>query len=75
LTQQDYEDALILNQFEEEDVEEIIQKEPKRKKYDLRSRSNTPKVDIPVPTKKTNALLRTKHQYSIEKPQEKYSTP
>ena len=38
LTQQYYEDALIINQFEEEDAEEIIQKEPKRKKYDLRSR-------------------------------------
>jgi hypothetical protein len=59
LTQQDYEDALILNQFEEGDVDEIIQKEPKRKKYDLRSRSNTPKVDIPVPTKKTNAPVKS----------------
>jgi hypothetical protein len=59
LTQQDYEDALILNQFEEEDAEEIIQKEPKRKKYDLRSKSNTPKVDIHVPIKKTNAPIKS----------------
>jgi ribonuclease HI len=59
LTQQDYEDALILNQFEEEDVEEISQKEPKRKKYDLRSRSNGSKVDIPVQTKKTNAPVKS----------------
>jgi hypothetical protein len=59
LTQHDYEDALILNQFEEEDAEEITQKEPKRKKYDLRSRSNASKVDILVQTKKTNAPVKT----------------
>jgi hypothetical protein len=59
LTQQDYEDALILNQFEEGDVDEVIQKEPKRKKYDLRSRSNTPKVDTPVSTKKASTPVKT----------------
>jgi hypothetical protein len=59
LTQHDYEDALILNQFEEGDVDEVIQKEPKRKKYDLRSRSNTPKVDIPVSTKKASTPVKS----------------
>jgi hypothetical protein len=54
LTQYDYEEALILNQFEEGDANDVIQKEPKRNKYDLRSKSNTPKV----PTKKTNTLVK-----------------
>jgi hypothetical protein len=58
VTQQDYEDALILNQFEEGDADEIIQKEPKRKKYNLRSSSNTPKVDTPISTKKANTLVK-----------------
>ena len=35
LKQHDCEYALILNQFEEGDTDEIIQKEHKRKKYDL----------------------------------------
>ena len=48
MTHQEYEDALILNQFEEEDVEEISQSEPKRKKYDLRSRASGSKVDTYV---------------------------
>jgi ribonuclease HI len=54
VTQQDYEDTLISNQFEEGDADEIVQKEPKRKKYNLRSNSNAPKVDTPVSTKKAN---------------------
>jgi hypothetical protein len=48
-----------LNQFEEEDDEEISQKEPKRKKYDLRSRSNGSKVDILVQTKNNNAPIKS----------------
>jgi hypothetical protein len=60
LTQQDYEYALILNQFEEGDANEVIQKEPKRKKYDLRSRSNTPKVDTLVSTKKASTPVKTR---------------
>jgi hypothetical protein len=52
VTQQDYEDALIANQFEEGDEDEIVQQEPKRKKYNLRSGSNAPKVDTLVSTKK-----------------------
>jgi hypothetical protein len=59
LKQQDYEDALILNQFEEGDVDEVIQKDPKRKKYDLRSRSNTPKLDTLVSTKKASTPVKT----------------
>jgi hypothetical protein len=58
LTQQDYEDALISNQFEEGDADEIVQKEPKRKKYNLRSGSNAPKVDTPVSTKKANTPVK-----------------
>jgi hypothetical protein len=58
VTQQEYEDALILNQFEEEDVEEISQSEPKRKKYDLRSRASGSKVDTYVQEKKTNAPVK-----------------
>ena len=58
LTQKYYEDALILNHFEEEYAEEISQKEPKRKKYDLRSRSNGSKENIPIQTKKTNAPVK-----------------
>jgi hypothetical protein len=60
VTQHDYEDALILNQFEEGDVDEVVQKEPKRKKYNLRSGSNTPKVDTPVSTKKANTPVKTR---------------
>ena len=58
MTQQEYEDALILNQFEEEDVEEISQEELKRKNYDLRSRTSGSKVDTLVQAKKTNALVK-----------------
>jgi hypothetical protein len=58
VTQQDYEDALILNQFEKGDDDEIIQKKPKRKKYNLRSSSNTPKVDTPISTKKASTPVK-----------------
>jgi hypothetical protein len=58
VTQQDYEDALIANQFEEGDGDEIVQKEPKRKKYNLRSGSNAPKVDTPVSTKKASTPVK-----------------
>jgi len=58
VTQQEYEYALILNQFEEEDVEEISQSEPKRKKYDLRSRASGSKVDTSVQVKMTNAPVK-----------------
>jgi hypothetical protein len=58
VTQQDYEDNLILNQFEEGAVDEIVQKEPKGKKYNLISNSNAPKVDTHVPTKKANNLVK-----------------
>jgi hypothetical protein len=60
---------LILNQFEEGDVDEVIHEEPKINKYDLRSRSNTPKVDIPVSTKKTNTPVKsgiTKDNHGIQ---------
>jgi hypothetical protein len=60
VTQQDYENALIANQFEEGDVDEIVQKEPKRKKYNLISGSNAPKVDTPVSTKKANTPVKTR---------------
>jgi hypothetical protein len=59
VTQQDYEDALISNQFEEGDADEIVQKEPKRKKYNLRSGSNAPKVDTHVSTKKASTPVKT----------------
>jgi hypothetical protein len=39
VTQQEYEDTLITNQFEEGDGEEIVQHEPTRKRYNLRSGS------------------------------------
>ena len=58
VTQQDYEDALIANQFEEGNADEIVQKEPKRKKYNLRSGSNAPKVDTLVSTKKANTPIK-----------------
>jgi hypothetical protein len=58
VTQQDYEDALIFNQFEEGDVDEIIQKEPKRKKYNLRSGSNAPTMDTPISTKKASTPVK-----------------
>jgi hypothetical protein len=60
VTQKDYEDALILNQFEEGDADEVVQREPKRKKYNLRSGSNTPKVDTLVSTKKANTPVKTR---------------
>jgi hypothetical protein len=60
VTQQDYENALIANQFEEGDVDEIVQKEPKRKKYNLISGSNAPKVDTPVSTKKASTPVKTR---------------
>jgi hypothetical protein len=59
VTQQDYEDALIANQFEEGDGDEIVQQEPKRKKYNLRSGSNAPKVDTPVSTKKASTPIKS----------------
>ena len=59
MTQHDYEDALIANQFEEEDEDEIIQQEPKRKKYNLISGSYAPKVDTHVSTKKASAPVKT----------------
>jgi len=58
VTQQEYEDALILNQFEEEDVEEISQSGHKRKKYDLKSKASGSKVDTSIQAKKTNALVK-----------------
>jgi hypothetical protein len=51
---------LFLNQIEEGDVDEIIKKEPKRKKYNLRSGSNTPKFDTPVSTKKATTPVKTR---------------
>ena len=39
VTQQEYEDTLIANQFEEGDEEEIVQHEPTGKRYNLRSGS------------------------------------
>ena len=54
VTQQDYEDTLISSQFEEGDVDETVQKGPKRKKYNLISNSNEPKVDTPISTKKAS---------------------
>jgi hypothetical protein len=48
VTQQDYEDTLVSNQFEEGDTDETVQKEPKRKKYNLRSNLKAPKVDTLV---------------------------
>jgi hypothetical protein len=54
VAQQDYDDTLILNQFEEGATDEIVKKEPKRKKYKLRSNSNAPKVDTLVSTKKAH---------------------
>jgi hypothetical protein len=51
---------LIANQFEEGDEDEIIQQEPKRKKYNLRSSSNAPKFDTPISTKKVNTLVKTR---------------
>jgi hypothetical protein len=54
VTQQDYKDTLISNQFEEGDVDETVQKEPKRKKYNLRDNSNAPKEDTPISTNKVN---------------------
>jgi hypothetical protein len=59
VTQHDYEHALIANQFEEGDEDEIIQQEPKRKKYNLRSSSNAPKVDTLVSTKKASTPVKT----------------
>jgi hypothetical protein len=59
VTQQDYEDALIANQFEEGYVDEIVQKERKRKKYNLRSGSNAPKVDTLVSTNKVSTPVKT----------------
>jgi hypothetical protein len=58
VTQQDYEDALIANQFEEGDEDEIVQHEPKRKKYNLRSGSNAPKFDTHVSTKKASTPVK-----------------
>ena len=49
---------MIANQFEEGDEDEIVQHEPKRKKYNLRSSSNAPKVDTLVPTKKASILVK-----------------
>jgi hypothetical protein len=60
LIEQDYEYALILNQFEEGDADEVIQKESKRKKYDLRSRLKTCKVDITVSTKKDDTPFKSR---------------
>ena len=34
-----------------------------------------PLIKGPLQLEKTTKVLRTKHQYSMEKPQEKYSTP
>ena len=59
VTQQDYEDALIANQFEEGDGDEIVQQKPKRKKYNLRSGSNAPKVDTHVSTKKASTPIKS----------------
>jgi hypothetical protein len=58
VTRKDYEDALIFNQFEEGDVDDIIQNEPKRKKYNLRSSSNAPTVDTPISTKKASTPVK-----------------
>jgi hypothetical protein len=58
VTQQEYEDSFISNQFEEEDAEDISDSEPKRKMYDLRSRANGSKVDTFVQAKKTNAPVK-----------------
>jgi hypothetical protein len=60
VTQQDYEDTLIANQFEEGNEDEIVQQEPKRKKYNLRSGSNAHKVDTPVSTKKASTPVKTR---------------
>jgi hypothetical protein len=60
VTQQEYEDALILNQFEEEDAGEISQKEPKRKKYDLRSKASGSKVDTSIQTKNTSTPVKSR---------------
>ena len=49
---------MIANQFEEGNADEIVQKEPKRKKYNLRSGSNAPKVDTLVSTKKANTPIK-----------------
>jgi hypothetical protein len=60
---------LILNQFEKGDVDDVIQKEPKIKKYYIRSRSNTPKVDIHVSTKKASTPVKSgisKYSHGIQ---------
>jgi hypothetical protein len=49
---------LISNQFEEGDVDETVQKEPKRKKYNLRYNSSAPKVDTLVSIKKVSSLVK-----------------
>jgi hypothetical protein len=59
VTQQEYEDTLIANQFEEGDGEEIVQHEPTGKRYNLRSSSQEPKVDIPISTKKASTSGKT----------------
>jgi hypothetical protein len=59
VTQQEYEDTLIANQFEEGDGEEIFQHEPLGKRYNLRSGSQAPKVDIPISTKKSSTSRKT----------------
>jgi hypothetical protein len=59
VTQQEYEDTLIANQFEEGDGEEIVQHEPTGKRYNLRSGSQAPKVDIPISTKKASTSGKT----------------
>ena len=49
---------MIANQFEEGDEDEIIQQEPKKKKYNLKSGSNAPKVDTPISTKKVSTPVK-----------------
>lgn len=50
---------MIANQFEEGDRDEIVQQEPKGKKYNLRSGSQAPKVDTPISTKKASTPINT----------------
>jgi hypothetical protein len=50
---------LIANQFEEGDRDEIVQQEPKGKKYNLKSSSQAPKVDTPISTKKASTPIKT----------------
>jgi hypothetical protein len=59
VTQQEYEDTLIANQFEEGDGEKIVQHELTGKRYNLRSGSQAPKVDIPISTNKANTSVNT----------------